>query len=107
MPNINKVCTDFRTACRQMKRPFFILCVIYVTAISAIIRADFDYYDDMNRIASGSSGWGFSRHLSNLLSVFIHGDTYLTDISPLTQLLAAIMMAAASAAVCLSPVRGF
>lgn len=88
---------NFGKCIGKMKKSFFILCVIYITAISAIIRADFNYYDDMRRIAEGSSAWGFSRHLSNLLSVFLHGDTYLTDISPLTQLLAAVMMAAASA----------
>ena len=95
----SKLRMELQRAFTQMKKPFFILCAVYIMAISAIIRADFDYYDDLGRIAGGSSGWGFSRHLSNLLSCLLHADTWLTDISPLPQILAAVMMAAASAVI--------
>lgn len=73
-----------------MKTPLVYLMVINSIAIFSIIRADFKYIDDLGRVLSGGSGWGstFSRHTSDFLSKYIHGDRYLTDISPLTQLIA-------------------
>lgn len=80
--------------------PVCILTALYVLGISAILRADFYYIDDMARTREGIQGWeNFSRYLDNILSVFIHTDTYLTDISPLPQLIAAAELALASAVV--------
>jgi hypothetical protein len=76
------------------KKSVIVLFGIYLVGISAILRANFSYNDDMGRVAEGYKGWGnFSRILSNLLSNFIHMDNYLTDISPLPQLIAIAIMA--------------
>lgn len=77
-----------------MCRPFAVLVVIYLIGISAILRANFNYIDDMGRVAEGYKQWNdFSRYISYYLSSFIHGDQYLTDVSPLPQLIAVIFLA--------------
>lgn len=66
----------------------------YAVGIIAILRANFNYIDDMGRAAVGTRGWtNFSRFLTEALSVFIHMDNYLTDISPLPQLIAVFILA--------------
>jgi hypothetical protein len=49
----------------------------------------------MVRNANGGKTWniGYSRILSHILSSAIHMDNYVTDVSPLTQVIAAILMA--------------
>ena len=70
-------------------KPFLILSVIYIIAFSAIIRANFLYVDDLGRAYSGYKDWdAFSRYTSNFLATFIHCGNYLTEISPLTQIIA-------------------
>ena len=79
-----------------MLKPFMWISLIFAIGLIAIIRADFNYCDDLRRVALGFNGWdGFSRFNSSFLAYFIHGDNYLTDISPLPQLLAACIMALA------------
>ncbi len=73
--------------------PVLILFGIYLLGISAILRANFNYIDDMGRAFAGYRGWSnFSRYLSSALSIFIHTDKYLTDISPIPQLLAILLL---------------
>lgn len=77
----------------------FLLCItlIYSIAISAIVRADFLYLDDLGRTLYGYRGWeNFSRFSSNILSGILNGGRLLSDISPLTQLLAAVIMGLAA-----------
>jgi len=70
-------------------KPFICIVIIFAIAITAIIRANIYYIDDAQRAAEGVAGWiNFSRYVTEFLSTFIHCDTYLTDISPLPQLLA-------------------
>lgn len=79
------------------KKPFIILNLIYILAMTAVIRANFNYVDDLGRVARGYRGWNnFSRYLSDFFSAFIHANTYLTDISPLPQLLAVVALSLAS-----------
>ncbi|GFI64528.1 hypothetical protein IMSAG185_00117 [Lachnospiraceae bacterium] len=79
-----------------MKKAFGILTVIYLLGISAILRANFNYIDDMGRVANGSRSWiNYSRFLTEALSNFVHMDRYLTDVSPLPQLIAVLFLAAA------------
>ncbi len=86
--------------CRKMKKPFTILFFIYLLGISAILRANFNYIDDMGRVYSGYKGWeNFSRHTNMFLSGLLHADNYLTDISPLPQLLAVVLLVLTSMAV--------
>jgi hypothetical protein len=77
----------------SFKQSFLVLFGIYLVGISAILRANFNYMDDMARVAEGYKDWGFSRILSNMFAPFIHGDNYLTDVSPLPQIIAVAIMA--------------
>ena len=78
-------------------KPALILLGVYLVGISAIIRANFNYIDDMGRTAKGYQQWDVcSRYISSFLSNFIHGDSYLTDVSPLPQFLAIIVLVLSS-----------
>lgn len=78
------------------QKSFGLMAVIFFVGISAILRANFNYIDDMGRVAQGYRGWeNFSRFVSNALSTMIHMDNYITDISPLTQLIAVLILALA------------
>ena len=80
----------------SMLKAFFIVSVIFLIGISAILRANFNYLDDMGRVVEGYKGWeNFSRFVSNGLSIMIHMDNYITDISPLPQLIAILILALA------------
>lgn len=77
------------------QKSFFVLLGIYLLGLVALFRANFYYIDDMGRALHGYKEWQyFSRLLSNLLSPGVHMDNYLTDVSPLAQLLAVAIMAA-------------
>lgn len=79
---------------KYLLKTFIVLFMIYLIGISSIIRADFDYIDDIGRISEGYIGWaGFSRYISAFLSIFIHTNVYLMDISPLTQIMSASLVA--------------
>lgn len=79
------------------KKPFIVLFFIYLIGISSIIRANYNYLDDIGRVAAGYLGWDdFSRYLNVLLATIIHSDTLLNDISPLPQILAVAITAASS-----------
>lgn len=78
-------------------KPCIILFFILVIGMSAILRSNFYYIDDMGRADTGYKGWEvFSRYTSYHLSTFIHGSKYLTDISPLPQLIAMALIAVSS-----------
>ncbi|MCD8325396.1 MAG: glucosyltransferase domain-containing protein [Lachnospiraceae bacterium] len=82
---------------QNIQKAFAALLVIYLLAISAILRADINYLDDMRRIANGFPGWeDCSRYLSNILSQLIGTNSYMADISPLTQIIAVFFLAIAS-----------
>lgn len=78
---------------KKYKKPFLILFFVFLLGIYSIIRANFNYKDDLARVAFGYQGWqDFSRYVSCILSNFIHGDSYLTDVSPLPQVIAIIFI---------------
>ena len=80
-----------------LKKPFFILIIIYCLAFYPISRANFNYIDDLARVNTGERGWSnFSRFISEYLSIFIHSSRYLTDISPLPQLIAIFLLVLSS-----------
>ncbi|MDO4295739.1 MAG: glucosyltransferase domain-containing protein, partial [bacterium] len=65
--------------------------------IYPIIRSNYSYIDDIGRVYQGYDDWGyFSRYISNFLSHILHGDKYLSDISPLPQLLSIFVLVIAS-----------
>ena len=74
---------------KQHKKSFICLLSAYSISFIAIIRANFFYVDDLGRTVYGYSLAGdFSRHIADLLSEMVHGDSWLADISPLPQFLA-------------------
>jgi hypothetical protein len=82
---------------RYFIKPVLLMTGIYTLGILTIIRANFSYIDDLDRAVEGYHGWnGWSRHLADILSTFIHADTNLTDISPLPQFLAVLLIAFSS-----------
>lgn len=75
---------------------FAFLFSIYLIALTPLVRADFDYIDDSGRVMFGYDGWdNFSRHVSQHLSHVVHASGYLSDISPLTQILAIAILSLA------------
>jgi hypothetical protein len=81
-----------------LARPVLILWVLYLVMVSAILLANFNYIDDTGRVAQGYGGWhNFSRYLDTILAPFLHGGNYLTDVSPLPQMLACLLLAVSSA----------
>lgn len=78
----------------SLQAGILILFSVYAVGLLAILRADFNYIDDLGRVLLGYKEWSFfSRYLSMGLSSVIHMGNYLTDVSPLPQLLAAGIMA--------------
>lgn len=71
-----------------------VLFLVYTVGISAILRTNFYYQDDVSRAAYGYKQWDyFGRFLSTALATLVHAGDYLTDIAPLPQLLAVGIMA--------------
>ncbi len=103
---MTKLQTEYRRAVQEIKRfvcgggnvkwVFLILVLCYLAAISAILRANFTYMDDILRKVWFYRNFGFNRYLSNFLSIFVHGDTLITDISPGPQVIAVLLIALAS-----------
>ncbi|MDR2553374.1 MAG: glucosyltransferase domain-containing protein [Treponema sp.] len=88
-----KECLD-HTDGKSLLKPFGILAAVYLLGYGSLIRADYLFADDVARAVEGYHGWnGWSRHLADLLSTFIHGDTNLADISPLPQILGILLAA--------------
>ena len=86
--NLSQMIKKFYKKYRYLLIVFLILLIIYGIAYFSIFRANFNYIDDMGRVAFGYQNWdNFSRYISNFLSRFIHSSSYLTDISPLTQII--------------------
>ena len=100
--NLKKYFLFIENEIQKIDRKKFIISILcmfglYTLGIASIIRADFLYVDDLGRAILGYRGWeNWSRYVNSFLSIFIHADTHLTDISPLPQLIAAFLMAIAS-----------
>lgn len=78
-------------------RPFLIMTAIYLVGIIAIILASVHFADDVARTTYGYGGWnGFSRYINTLAAYGIHTGTYFTNIAPLPQILAVMILAVAS-----------
>ena len=82
---------------QKLRTPFIILCCIYGLSVLPIIRANYNYLDDIGRTIDGYRMWGWlSRYLNNYLAAFIHTGRHITDISPLPQLIAVVLLALSS-----------
>lgn len=78
-------------------KPLATCFAIYFVGTYSIIRANFNYLDDMGRVAEGFKRFNdWSRYLSSFLSNIIHMNSYLTDVSPLPQFIAMIILALAA-----------
>lgn len=61
--------------------------IMYFVFYWALIRANYEYADDMRRVYTGHKAWvGWSRYVSEILAVFLHTNFYINDISPVSQL---------------------
>lgn len=88
---------DFARANSFLVRPFLMASVIYLVGILAIILAGVHYADDIGRTERGYAAWAnFSRYINEILSRFVHADNYLTNIAPLPQILAVLILAVTS-----------
>ena len=75
--------------------------VIYFIAYSALIRANYEYADDIRRCYAGHKAWvGWSRYVSEILAVFIHTNFFINDITPITQLWTLIVLTVTSYLLC-------
>lgn len=90
-----KTLEEFKAACwaffhtQGFWKYFLIAFGLYLLGIISLIRADVYYIDDLNRSIIGYKEWdNFSRYISYYLSTFMHMDTVLADVSPLTQFVA-------------------
>lgn len=82
---------------KQSIYPLMFIMGIYLLAYSAIILANVYFADDMYRSVTGERGWeNFSRYSTNILSVFLNFSMRLTDIYPLTQIIATIFITISS-----------
>lgn len=97
MDGLKKIFVEYAERLFEFKREYCILAFVYFICLISVFRADYGYVDDIGRTITGNRGWeDFSRYINQILSVFIHGDILLNDISPIPQLLAIVLMAAAS-----------
>ncbi len=86
LQKISSTLDDFFKSIKENK---ILLCAVFASLFLVffkIIASNFYYADDLWRNAEGSRSWiGFSRYISEFLSIFIHNSLNLSDIAPLPQ----------------------
>lgn len=91
---LTQKCCDDKKIGISAKNAVLILFVVFLVAISSVLRANFYYQDDVSRGAYGYKQWDyFGRYLSTGMATVVHMGDYLTDIAPLPQLLAVCILA--------------
>lgn len=84
----NNISALYKTIKTQHKYLFFAIFACFTVIFFKVIISNFYYADDIWRNAEGSRSWiGFSRYISEFLSIFIHNNLKLSDIAPLPQLI--------------------
>ena len=92
-----KVSNTINALLQENIKNLTILFSIYLLAFSAIIRADYNYADDVMRKYIGYHGWmDWTRWTTTILSNVMHADWDLIDVSPLPQVVACAFLAIAS-----------
>jgi hypothetical protein len=92
VPRINML--SHRPAEPQAKRVFLAALSLYALVIWPILRADRFYIDDLGRARAGYLGWTTEgRPLSNFVVETLNLGTPISDLSPLPQLLALLLLA--------------
>lgn len=85
------------TTGRSGIHPILGMTVLYCLISISIFHANFAYKDDLGRTAEGYRDWyKGSRYISDLLAPLIHTGRWLTDISPLAQILSLFLLATAA-----------
>ena len=88
-----KLKTSFSKFAKDNAGVVAFLIAVYAITLFPLFRANFNYRDDGGRVLWAYDGWNsFGRVTSNTLSHIIHADQYLRDISPLTQILAVMLI---------------
>ena len=82
---------------RSLSKPVLLMLSIYLLGTLTIIRADFLYIDDIGWSVSGYRGWyNWSRYVIQILSYIVQPEIQMTDISPMPQLLAVLILSCSS-----------
>jgi len=82
---------------RSFIKSVLIMSGVYLLGSISLIRANFFYLDDIMRTEYGYRRWyKMNRYVSEFFSILIHGDSHLTDISPLPQIVAILFLAISS-----------
>lgn len=93
----SECCQQIKEAWEQSKKTILALSVITLVALSALLRVSFTNRDDMLRVADGYRGWYLgNRYVNDILAALIHAGRWISDISPLSQMIAIFLMAVAS-----------
>lgn len=88
------VLTDGKGRVLSHRSACILLFLVYTIGISAILRANVNYIDDVGRVIEGYKDWSsFSRYLSDGLATITYTSNHLTDVSPLMQIIAAAVLA--------------
>lgn len=81
---------------KEKMKSILVMTVLFLLEISAIIRANFLFNDDLARNVEGYAGNAFnSRYIADWISKLSNGNNYITDITPLTQAIACLFLAIA------------
>lgn len=79
---------------KEHKAKLILLLSVLLISFIPIMRANYYYTDDLGRTVYGYEMTGsFSRYIADFLSVLFHGNSWLSDIAPLTQIAALGIMA--------------
>lgn len=82
---------------RFLLKPMLYMFLIYLVGALSLILAGVHFADDVARTNYGYAGWnGFSRYATTILAHILHADEYLSNIAPLPQILALLILAVAS-----------
>ncbi len=87
---------------RIFGKPTLFLVILFCIALLPLFQADVNFLDDSLRALQGNRDWAYlhSRWVSEYLSIFVHVDLLLRDISPFPQLIAVFIMALTSVLLC-------
>lgn len=86
--------SDYKGWTLNFKWACILLFLIFSIGISAILRSNVNYIDDIGRTIDGYKGWNnFSRYFSNSLATILYTSNLLSDTSPLMQIIAAAVLA--------------
>lgn len=85
------------TFLKPYAKPLIVIAIIYTIALMSIIRANYSYMDDNGRSVDGYAwNFDFNRITSSLLGYILNVNLSLSDISPLPQILAILLLSITS-----------